>query len=83
MHKLMAVTGAAAILAASTFAALAAEATGTITSVDVASSTLTLDDGKAYKLPQSVDAASLTVGQPVTIQFETGADGSNMATSVQ
>ena len=48
MKKLMTAAAAAAILAASSFAAFAAEATGSITSIDVAAGTIVLDDGNTY-----------------------------------
>lgn len=83
MHKLMVAAGAAALLAASSFAALAAEVTGTISSIDATSATVTLDNGQVYKLPQAFDAASLQVGESVKIMFETGTDGSNAATAVE
>jgi Protein of unknown function (DUF1344) len=82
MRKLMMAAGAAAMLAASTLAALAAEANGTIQSVDPAAGTVTLADGNTYKLPAQFDAASLTPGQAVTITYDQGADGSMQATAV-
>jgi len=82
MRKLMVTAGAAALFAASSLAALAAEATGAIASVDTASGTVTLDDGQTFMLPSSVDAASLQVGQQVTVTYEEGADGSMSATTI-
>ncbi len=82
MRKLMMAAGAAAMLAASTVAALAAEASGTIQSVDVAAATVTLADGSTYKLPAQFDAASLQVGQDVTITYENGTDGSMEASKI-
>ena len=63
MRKLMIAAGAAAMLAASSMGAFAAEAKGAIQSVDVTAGTVTLADGKTYKLPAEFDAASLQVGQ--------------------
>jgi hypothetical protein len=83
MHKLMVAASAAAMLAASTLAALAAEASGAITSIDAEAGTVTLADGNTYVLPTPADAASLKVGDEVTITFEAGADGKNMASQVQ
>jgi Cu/Ag efflux protein CusF len=70
MNKLMITAGAAAILAVSSLAALAAEANGAIASIDPAAGSVTLADGKTYFLPASVAAASLKIGQQVTITYE-------------
>ena len=83
MNRLMIAVSAAALLGASSLAALAAEATGAIASIDTAAGTVTLDDGKTYTLPASVDAASLQVGQSVKIMYDDGADGSMTVTSVE
>ena len=53
MKKLMTAAAAATLLAASSFAAFAAEVTGSITSIDVAAGTITLDDGKTYVVATS------------------------------
>ena len=81
MRKLMIAAGAAALLAASTFAAIAADASGAITSIDAASNTVTLEDGKVYVLPTGFDAASIKVGDKVNITFDE-ADGKMTATEV-
>ncbi len=82
MRKIMVAASAVALLAASTMAALAAEASGKIQSVDPAAGTVTLADGNTYMLPQNFDAASLQVGQGVTITYEPGANGTMTATAV-
>jgi Protein of unknown function (DUF1344) len=82
MRKLMIAAGAAAMLAASSMAALAAEANGAIQSIDADAGTVTLADGSTYKLPAEFDAATLQVGQDVTITYEEGADGSMAASAV-
>ena len=82
MNKLMVAASAAALLAASSLAALAAEASGTITSIDLASATVTLDDGNTYKLPTDLDVASLQVGAKVKITFDE-VDGQMNATMVE
>ncbi len=82
MRKLIIAASAAAMLAASTVASLAAEAKGAITAIDPAAGTVTLADGKVYTLPAEFDAASLQVGQDVTIIFEEGSDGSMTASEV-
>ena len=81
MRKFMIAAGAAALLAASTIAAIAADASGAITSIDVAASTVTLEDGKMYVLPAGFDAASIKVGDKVNITFDE-ADGKMTATAV-
>jgi hypothetical protein len=70
MRKLMIAVGAAALIAGSSIAALAAEATGAITAVDPTAATVTLDSGQTFTRPASVDAASLQVGQKVMITYE-------------
>lgn len=83
MRKLMVAASTAAFLAVSAYGALAAEATGKITSIDTTAKTVTLASGEMFKLPASVDAASLQVGQNVTIQYDKGSNGEMTATSVQ
>jgi hypothetical protein len=83
MRKLVIAAGTAALLAASSISAFGAEATGAIQSIDPAAGTVTLADGKVYKLPAEFDAATLQVGQEVTITFEEGADGTATASSVK
>jgi Cu/Ag efflux protein CusF len=55
MNKLMTAAAAAALLTASSFAAFAAEVTGSITSIDVAAGTIVLDDGKTYQVAAMQD----------------------------
>jgi NADH dehydrogenase FAD-containing subunit len=64
------------MLAASTMAALAAEAKGAITSIDTDTGTVTLASGETFKLPADFDTASLAVGDNVTITYDDGAMGS-------
>lgn len=82
MKKLMIVAGAAGLLAMSSLAALADEAQGAIMSVDPATMTVTFDDGNTYVLPASIDAASLQIGQKVTVEYSKDADGKLTATAV-
>jgi len=81
MRKLIVAVGAAALFAASSMAALAADATGAIQSIDTTTNTVTLSDGTVYVLPAGFDAASIKVGDNVTITFEE-ADGKMTATEV-
>lgn len=83
MKKLMITAGAAALLAASSLAALADEATGAITSIDMSAGTVTLDDGNTYMLPQDMNAAQLQVGEKVKVEFQKDNGGQLQASSVQ
>ena len=65
MNRLMMAAGAAAVLAASSFAAYAADISGAVVSVDASAGTVTLDDGKTYTLPQGFDLAALKAGEKV------------------
>jgi len=82
MKNLMIAASAAVLLASSSLAALAAEASGAIASVDAASGTVTLDSGQSFVLPAGLDAASLQIGQQVTITYEQSADGKMQASEV-
>jgi Protein of unknown function (DUF1344) len=82
MKKLMIAASAAALLAGSSLAALAAEASGAIQSVDAGAGTVTLDSGQTFILPSGLNAASLQVGQDVTITYEESADGKMTASQV-
>lgn len=81
MKKLMIAASAATLLAVSSLAASAAEATGAITAVDAASLSVTLDDGKTYVLPSGFDTAALKPGQKVKITYD-DANGKMTATAV-
>jgi hypothetical protein len=80
MKKLMIAAGAAALFATMSIA-YAAEATGTIASVDATAGTVTLDNGSTYSLPATVAAADLKVGSKVTITYDE-ANGKMTATAV-
>jgi hypothetical protein len=82
MRKLMVAAGAAALLAASTISAFAAEATGAISSIDTTAGTVTLEDGTVYVLPAGFDAATISVGDQVKITYDE-ADGKMTATMVE
>jgi hypothetical protein len=83
MKKLVIAAGAAALLAASSLVAFADEASGTITSIDVAGGSVTLGDGKVYFLPQTVAASTLTVGEKVTITYSADQNGKMMASDLK
>ena len=61
---------AAAALFASIAAAFAATAEGTISSVDKATMTLTLDDGSSYKLSEEFVVEDYAEGMTVMISYE-------------
>jgi hypothetical protein len=82
MKKLMIAVSAVGLLAVSQLAALADEASGSIKSIDATAMTVTLTDATTYKLPTSVDAASLKVAEKVNIDYTKGADGQMTATTV-
>lgn len=82
MKKLMVAASAAALFAASSFAAFAAEVTGAITAVDPAAGTVTLDDGNTYVLPADFNIASLQAGAMVKITYEE-VDGQLTITAVE
>lgn len=82
MRKLMVAASAAAMLAGSTLAALAAEANGAIASIDQAAGTVTLDSGQTFLLPEGFDAASVAVGDQVTITYEEDDSGGMLASEV-
>jgi hypothetical protein len=58
------------------------QATGTITSIDVAAGTVTLDDGKSFAMQNSVALNSVSVGQRVTISYMSH-DGRLLASDVK
>lgn len=63
-------------------AALAAETEGLIKSIDKENSTITLDDGKSYKLPGEFDAESLKTGMDIVLAYDK-VDGQNLITDMQ
>ena len=82
MKKFLVAAAAAGLLAVSSMAALADQASGAITTVDASAMTVTLADGNTYQLPKDVDAASLKVGDKITVEFTKQSDGSMVATTV-
>ena len=82
MKKLVIAAGAAVLLAVSSLAALADEASGSITNVDDSAMAVTLDDGNTYTLPADVDTSTLKVGDKVTVEYTKDADGNLVATAV-
>ena len=72
---------AIAILALST-AAFAAEAEGHIKKIDTEKLTITLDNGKSYKLPGEFDVDSLKEGMEVLIAYDQ-IGGENLITDME
>ncbi|PSJ62518.1 DUF1344 domain-containing protein [Kumtagia ephedrae] len=62
--------------------ALAAEAEGQIRSIDTEALTITLDDGKSYKLPGEFDLDSIKEGMEVLLAYDE-IDGQNLITDMQ
>ncbi len=82
MKKLVVAAGAAVLLAMSSLAALADEASGSIADIDDAAMTVTLDDGNTYMLPEDVDLTTFQVGDKVTIEYDTDTDGNLLASDM-
>ena len=73
---------ACAMLLISTAAAFAGQTEGLIKKVDKDTLTLTLDDGKAYKLNAEMDVDSLKPGMDVVIAYDV-TDGQNIVTDME
>lgn len=74
--------GAVAALLFISAAAFAAQTEGVIKAVDKDSMTLTLNDGKAYKLNAEMDIDSLKPGMEIVIAFDV-IEGGNVITDMQ
>lgn len=59
-----------ALMALASAAAFAAEAEGEIRSIDPENLTITLDDGKAYKLPGEFDMSAIEEGMDILIAYD-------------
>lgn len=60
---------AAVLTLAPISAALAAQASGTITAISKNADTITLLDGKIYKLPEGIEDTKLRIGEKVQIAY--------------
>lgn len=60
----------------------AGEAEGAIKAIDRDAMTITLENGKAYKLPGEFDIDAIKVGMTVLIAFDT-VDGENLITDME
>ena len=72
----------AAMLLISTAAAFAGQTEGLIKKIDKDTATLTLDDGKSYKLNAETDLDSLKPGMDVVIAYDE-TNGENIVTDMQ
>jgi Cu/Ag efflux protein CusF len=63
-------------------AALAAEAEGQIKKIDTDNQTITLDNGKSYKLPGEFDVSSLKEGMEILIAYDQ-VGGENLITDME
>lgn len=70
MRKSVLAAATAAALFAGISLANAADVTGTIKSIDATAGMITLDNGKAYKLPASIKAADWKVGEKVKVTYD-------------
>ena len=64
---------ATALLGAASVA-YAAEASGTIKSLDMAKDMITLDNGSTYVAPKSVELSKFKVGEKVTLSYTKSGD---------
>jgi len=80
MRILFSVIAAATLLAAGS--AYAGQTEGLIKKVDKDAMTLTLDDGKSYKLNAEMDVDSLKPGMDVVIAYDV-TDGQNVITDME
>ncbi len=71
MRMLIGVIAATLMMAT---AAFAAEAEGQITTIDREKLTITLDDGKSYKLPGEFDIEAIEEGMEVLLAYDTVGD---------
>jgi hypothetical protein len=74
--------GAVAALVMMSGAALAAEAEGQIQSIDKEKLTITLSDGKSYKLPGEFDVDALKEGMDVVLAYDQ-IGGENLITDME
>jgi Cu/Ag efflux protein CusF len=74
--------GALCVAILTTVAAFAAEAEGKIKSINVDDQTITLDDGKSYKLPGEFDMDSIKTGMEVLLAYDE-IGGQNLITDMQ
>ncbi|MET3793066.1 DUF1344 domain-containing protein [Aquamicrobium terrae] len=76
------VAGAATAVLLLSTAAFAEQAEGLIQKIDKEAMTLTLDDGKSYKLNAEMDVDALQVGMDIVIAYDV-TNGENVITDMQ
>ena len=69
MRIMLSALAAAAILGAANLA-YAAEATGTIKSIDMSKHTVTLDNGSTYDVAKNIKLNGMRVGERVTLTYQ-------------
>jgi hypothetical protein len=74
--------GAVAAVLMISSAALAAEAEGQIEAIDRDNLTITLDDGKSYKLPGEFDVDAIKEGMDILLAYDE-ISGENLITDMQ
>ncbi len=67
MRRTIATAGALMLMTAG---ALAADTDGEIKQIDAEAMTITLDDGKTYKLPAEMDVSTIEEGAVVIIRYD-------------
>lgn len=78
MRRLIAAAGALMLMVSG---ALAADTDGEIKQIDAEAMTITLDDGKTYKLPAEMDTSTIEEGMVVLFRYEIR-DGVNQITDM-
>lgn len=61
---------------------LAADTEGTITSVDIETMTITLEDGSSYRLPAEIDMSAVADGMEVVIAYRVNESGEKQITDM-
>ncbi|CAN7268804.1 DUF1344 domain-containing protein [Aminobacter aminovorans] len=74
--------GAVAAVLIMSGAALAAEAEGQVKSVDKEKSTITLSNGKSYKLPGEFDVENIKPGMDILLAYDV-VEGENLITDME
>jgi len=79
--SIMTITATLALVGATS--AFAAQVTGTITQVNVRTDSITLDSGKAFTLPEGIEAETLKVGERVTITYAMTTAGKTRVSTIR
>ena len=80
--RTFAIAAATSVLVVSATSAFAAQDTGTIKSINTSGDSITLSDGKEFKLPESIEAEKLKVGEKIRVEYSTDASGKITVSSV-